>query len=544
MKTMNISTIKKLSFAAALACTFAACKESEFLNLTNPNQAVDKTFWTSEANAQSALATVYSPIRGQMYGYFGGYTGWHTMNRADDVWFILGEEMHNWEPATYTNTPNTAESDFGRLYNTINRANVVLKNVQNVPMDVNRRNELYGEAAFLRGYAYLLLVTNFGDVPLRLIPAIEDASEIMKPSSPEAAVWAQVVEDFKTAKQYLPITRPAAQAGRVTKGAAIAHLGKALVYMKKYAEAEAELATIMTAPYTYDLVPKFEDNFTELTELNKESVFEIMYDGSFGEGSWGSESPTATQGFVIANFAGPQGTGGWFKWMPTASIVQSFIAEERPAGSDTRFDKRMYTSFYWKHSDFNDAVADGAWFGNMSFDNIWNASATKRLRGEPDYPTINGVKGRFLIKKFTNFYKNQPDANSMYNQQNQNNNLRVMRFAEVLLLHAEACIKNNKPGLAAADLTRIRERAGLAPKTWATNDALWQEMIHQNELEFFFEGHRFFDLKRWYNYAEMKQILVNNKKQGAENFQAKHYYLPIPQNERNTNTAIQQHPLW
>ena len=544
MKKMNLSTIKRTSFAAFLACTFAACNESEFLNLTNPNQAVDKTFWTSEANAQAAMATVYSPIRGQMYGYFGGYTGWHTMNRADDVWFILNEEMHNWEPATYTNTPNTAESDFEKMYMAINRANVVMKNVRNVPMSDAKKDELYGEAAFLRGYNYLLLAANFGNVPLRLIPALDDQAEVMKASSPEADIWKQVIADFKTAKEFLPVTRPAKESGRVTKGAAIAHLGKALCYTKQYEEAEKELSLLLKAPYTYDLTAEFGDNFTEYTEMNKESVFEIQYDGSFGQGAWGSEGPNDTQGFVIPNFAGPQGTGGWFKWMPTASIVADFIKEERPAGSDTRFDKRMYTSFFWKHSDFTDNVPDGAWFGNMSFDEIWEASASKRLRGQPDYPTIDGKKGRFLIKKFTNYYKNVKDANSHYNQANQNNNLRVMRFAEVLLLHAEACAKTNKLGDAAADLTRIRNRAGLAAKTWGSADALMAEVVHQNELEFFFEGHRFFDLKRWYNYADMKQILVTNKKQGAENFQQKHYYLPIPQNELNTNTAIRQHPLW
>lgn len=541
---MKTNILRQLSYVAILAISIGGCKEADFLDRVNPNQAVEKTFWTSEANAQSAIATVYSPIRGQMYGYYGGYTGWHTMNRADDVWFILGEEMHNWEPATYTNTPNTAESDFSRIYQCINRANVVLKNIKNVPMSENKINELSAEASFLRGFAYFLLVTNFGDVPLRLIPATESSDEIMKASSPEEVIWQQVVDDFKAAKEYLPITRPAGELGRVTKGAAIAYLGKTYNYMKKYDLAEAELSIIMKSPYNYDLVAKFEDNFNENTEMNKESVFELVYNGSFGEGSWGSESATSTQGFVIPNFTGPQGTGGWFKWMPTASIVSSFIAEERPAGSDTRFDKRMYTSFFWKHSDFETTIPDGAWFGNMSFNQIWDASATKRLRGEPDYPTINGNKGRFLIKKFTNFYKNVADANSMYNMQNQNNNLRLMRFSEVLLLHAEAAIKTGKLGDAAADLTRIRDRAGLAKKTWAGVDNLWQEMIHQNELEFFFEGHRFFDLKRFYTYDQMKQILVQNKKQGAANFQAKHFYLPIPQGELNTNTAIQQHPLW
>lgn len=541
---MKTNILKKLVLVPAAVLAMTGCNESDFLSFTNPNEYVEDTYWSSEANAQAAMATIYSPIRSQMYGYFGGYTGWHTMNRADDTWFILGEEAHNWQPATFTNTPNTAESDFGRIYNTINRANVLLNNIHKVNMDQAKMNELIGEASFLRGYAYFLLVTNFGDVPLRLVSAAESLEETMKPSSPEADIWKQVEADFKTAKEYLPITRPSDEAGRVTKGTAIAYLGKTYNYLKRYEEGEAELKTIMQSPYTYDLTENFEDNFTEYTELNKESIFELVYEGKYGSGTWGAEGPNDTQGWVIPNFAGPQGTGGWFKWMPTASIVDDFIVEERPAGSDTRFDKRMYTSFFWKHSDYETTVEDGAWFGDMSFDEIWEACATKRLRGEPDYPTISGKPGRFLIKKFTNFYKNEAEANSMYNQANQNNNLRVMRFAEVLLLHAEACIKTNKLAEAAADLTRIRDRAGLAKKTWNGADELWEEMVHQNELEFFFEGHRFFDLKRWYSYEEMKQIFVKNKKQGAENFQPKHFYLPIPQNELNTNEAIEQHPMW
>lgn len=541
---MKTNILKKLVLVPAAVLAMTGCNESDFLSFTNPNEYVEDTYWSSEANAQAAMATIYSPIRSQMYGYFGGYTGWHTMNRADDTWFILGEEAHNWQPATFTNTPNTAESDFGRIYNTINRANVLLNNIHKVNMDQTKMNELIGEASFLRGYAYFLLVTNFGDVPLRLVSAAESLEETMKPSSPEADIWKQVEADFKTAKEYLPITRPSDEAGRVTKGTAIAYLGKTYNYLKRYEEGEAELKTIMQSPYTYDLTENFEDNFTEYTELNKESIFELVYEGKYGSGTWGAEGPNDTQGWVIPNFAGPQGTGGWFKWMPTASIVDDFIVEERPAGSDTRFDKRMYTSFFWKHSDYETTVEDGAWFGDMSFDEIWEACATKRLRGEPDYPTISGKPGSFLIKKFTNFYKNEAEANSMYNQANQNNNLRVMRFAEVLLLHAEACIKTNKLAEAAADLTRIRDRAGLAKKTWNGADELWEEMVHQNELEFFFEGHRFFDLKRWYSYEEMKQIFVKNKKQGAENFQPKHFYLPIPQNELNTNEAIEQHPMW
>lgn len=537
------TSIIKSSVAMLLLISTVGCS-SDFLDRINPNLPVEETFWKLESDALGAMATIYSPIRDQMYGYYGGFTGWHTMNRADDVWFFTGEEAFSWDYHNYLNSAGTAESDFGRVYTGVSRANEFLKNISRVEMDENRKNQMIGEASFLRGMYYFLLVSNYGDVPLRLVPAFEDPDGANKPSSPEADVWKQVIADFKVAKENLPVTRPASEAGRATKGAAIAFLGKALVYTKQFQEAETELKALLTAPYTYDLVDNYDDNFNESTELNKESVFELVYDGKFGSGSWGSECATCTQGFIIPNFAGPAGTGAWFKWMPTASIVRDFIAEERPAGSNTRFDKRMYTSFFWKYSDYETGVTDGAWFGNQTFDVMWENSSAKRQRGEPAFPSISGKAGRFLNKKYTNFFKNVAGANSMYDQSNQNINMRMFRFAEVLLLHAEACARNKNFGAAASSLTRVRDRAGLAKKTWAGETELINEIIKQNELEFFFEGHRFFDLKRWYTPTEMKQILVNNNKQGANNFLPKHYYLPIPESELNTNTKIEQHPLW
>ena len=538
------SSIKKYTTAASFLLLLGGCK-SDFLDRVNPNLPVEETYWALESDAQAAMPTIYSPIRSQMSGYYGAYGGYQTMNRADDMWFLTGEEPFTWEYVNFLNSPGTAESDFGSLYTGINRANVFLKNVPRVSMDEGRKNELIGEASFLRGMYYFLLAANYGDVPLRLVPAGNDPDGVNKASSPEADVWKQVIADFKVAKNYLPVTRPAAEAGRVTKGAAVAYLGKALVYTKQYSEAETELKALLSAPYTYDLVADYDDNFKETTKLNKESVWELVYDSRFGgDGNWGVDCASCAMGFVLPNFAGPDGTGAWFKLMPGSAVVRDFVSEERPAGADTKFDKRMYTSFFWKYSDYETGLTDGAWFGNLSFDKLWDNASAKRQRGEPVFPAINGKQGRFLIKKYTNFYKNVAGANSMYDASNRNNNLRVFRFAEVLLLHAEACAKNGNLGGAASSLKRIRDRAGLANKNWANADALMKEIVKQNELEFFFEGHRFFDLKRWYTPAEMKQVFVDNKKQGANNFQPKHYYLPIPEGEINTNTKIQQHPLW
>ncbi len=543
---MKTNIVTRWIVTPLLAFVMMACNESDFLDTKNPNSTTDINYWKTEADVQSAMATVYSPIRGQMYGYFGAFTGFQNMNvRADDTWAIVMDDPETWQIATFTNTPNTGRDDMSYIYKCIQRANVLLDKIDNVPMEDTKRVELKAEAAFLRGLSYFLLVTNYGNVPIHLKPTGLTSDDMMVASSPEAEVWAQVEADLKVAKEGLPITRPAGEGGRVTKGAAIAYLGKTYIFQQKYAEGEAELRTIMQPPYTYDLVPNYDDNFSEMNELNQESVFELCYDGKYGNGSWGQEGSNDTQGMVLPNFIGPPATSGWFKVMPTASLIDEFTIERRPAGSDTKFDKRMYSSFYFKYSDYGDVKTDEKWYGNsFTFDDLWDSGSAKRGRGEPDYPLIDGTKGRFLYKKYTNWWADSQDGNSMYNQKNQNNNYRVMRFSEVLLLHAEACVKNGKLAEAATDITRVRDRAGLAKKTWAGADDLMKEIEHQKLLEFCLEGVRFFDLKRWYGYEGMKQIFDKNKKQGAEFFQPKHLYYPIQQAEMNTNTAIEQHPLW
>ncbi len=541
-------SIKKYVALAVLGLSLAGCKE-DFLNKLNPNFTVEATFWQTEADALMAIPTIYSPIRNQMDGYYGAFSGYQILNRADDMWMLAGEGIEG--PTFYVHFLNTATSptdQYGLLFTGVARANTFLKNIERVPMDETKKKALIGEASFLRGMYYFLLATNYGDVPLRLLPAT-DEGELNKVSSLEADIWKQVIADFKTAKEGLPVDRPDSEEGRVTKGAAIAYLGKALVYTKQYTEAETELKALLSAPYNYDLVD-FEDNFKETTKFNNESVFELAYNVYLGGGGrWGGDEPNGYMGFVLPNFCGPAGSGAWFKLVPGHSIVRDFVTEERPAGSDTRFDKRMYTSFFWKYSDYEAGLTDGKWFGNHEFDYFWSEGKGKLDMNEglvyPDINTAAGKKpGRFLIKKYTNFYINKEGSNSHYDNENCNNNLRIIRFAEVLLLHAEACAQNGNTADASSSLKRIRDRAGLANKTWSGKDDLMKEIMHQNELEFFFEGHRFFDLKRWHTPTEMKQILVNNKQQGAENFQAKHYYLPIPQSELNTNTLIEQHPLW
>ena len=544
MKNIKFNKSNLLAIIGSILI-FSACSESSFLDTPNPNNPNDEIFWTVESNAKSAIASIYSPIRKQMYGPYSAMTGYQIQNvRADDTWAILGEDPEIWPIVNFSNTADNSYSDYKELYESINRANVFLAKISSTPMDGELKKQWISEVKFLRAFNYFYLVREYNEVPLRLISPSADSSEKFKASATNEQLWAQIEQDLKEAIEYLPLPVDRKD-GRASRGAAIALLGKSYIYQGKYKEGAEQLAIIKKSPYTYELVDNPDDNFSEFTELNVESVFELVYDGVGGDDTWGSENDKATLGCVLPQFFGSEGTGGWFKIMPSAAIVEAFLKEERPAGSNTKFDKRLYTSCYFKHSDYGDVAADEKWYGEMSFDNMWTACSDKRLKGQPIYPAgTNGKEGRFLMKKFTNAHLKYADANNYANPANQNNNVRVMRFAEILLLDAEACIKTGNLGEAANDLNRIRTRAGLPQKTWAGADQLWEEMEHQKFLELYFENQRWYDLKRWYSVDKVREILTNNKKQGAANLKDKHVFLPIPQLELNTNTAIQQNTPW
>lgn len=545
MKALNISTY---ILAGVMSCALFSCNESDFLTEVDPNNSSDLAYWKTASDVKAALATVYNPIRSATYGYFGAYEGFQNMNvRADDVFGTPGDDAETWAINICNNTPNTGRNNWGELYKGIQRANVFIYKSENVPMDETIKRQMQGEAYFLRGFQYFLLAINYGQAVIHTQPTGLESGDGMKGLSSEAEVFAQAEADFLKAKELLPESRPASENGRVNKGTAIAYLGKTYVFEGKYTEAAAELKTIMQAPYTYDLMEKFEDNFRSDAEFNKESIFELNYDqyGADG-GEWtGGEDANSMMGSVLSNYFGPQGVGGWFKMQVNGYLIDEFVVEKRPEGSDSKWDKRLYTTCFFKYSDYGDVKADETWYHGVDFDFLWDACAKRTEKGEPDQPTIEGKPGRFLFKKLACWWIDNGKGCTMYdNWEAKKNNYRVMRFAEVLLLHAEACAQTGDLASANADLARIRERAGLASKTFNSKEELMKEIEHQKLLEFPMEGKRFFDLKRWYSFDQLKQLFIAHKKQGVENFQKKHLWLPIPQNEINTNASLEQLPDW
>lgn len=542
---MKKNWLSYICMAVLLSGILSSCNESSFLDLKDPNHFTGDNFWKNKADAESALAAAYSPIKYQMYGYFGAFDGWLNLNgRGDDIFTITNEEPGMWAIANFQNSPTTGNDPYGALFTGVQRANVVLRYIDNVPatgITEEDRSMIKGEALFLRGYQYFLLVNNYKEVPLRIIPSNED--EPNKPAASEAVLWKQAEDDLTEAiKCNLPVTRVADEKGRIEKGAAIAMLAKVYPTQHKYPEAKAQLDLLLKAPYypgRYNLMENFAENFTTAKENNEESVFELQY-SSDGDLTWGNESGI-NLGSSIPQFIGPVNSGGWAKIMPTSFIVGQFISEERPAGADTKFDKRMYPSLFFNPEALGDVVKNESWYGgNYSMEKLWEGNAGKMAGGAP---TFSMGDGKFLLKKYTAYYVNDEAADNMGNKEGKANNVRVMRFAEVLLMYAEACAKTNDVTGASYALKLIRERAGLADKTF-TQDQLMDQIEHQCLLEFFGEGHRFDDLKRWYTTNEIKTILKANDKQGADNFQERNRYYPIPTGELNNNSAMQQIDLW
>ena len=577
---MKKNWLSYMLVSALLSGALTSCSDS-FLDLKDPNHFTNENFWRNKDDAESALAAAYSPIKYQMYGYYGAFDGWLNLNsRGDDIFTILNEEASMWDIANFQNSATTGNDPYGALYTGIQRANVVLRYIDEVPasgITETDRAMIKGEALTLRAYQYFLLVNNYGNVPLRLVPSNEDDAD--KRESPAAEIWKQVETDLLTAINdcNLPENRPAEQKGRIEKGTAIAMLGKVYATQHKYKEAKELLKGLIDSSYSpfgtsgkrYRLMENFADNFTTANENNAESVFELQY-SSDGEMSWGNEGGISL-GSSLAQFVGPAKSGGWAKLMPSAFLVSEFTAETRgnrstiqdengnwitnpdkKAQPDSKYDKRIYASMFFTPEEYGDWVSeengwyDGKFYGGLfTMDDLWTGNASKMAGGAPIFNVsqASGAQiGKFLLKKYTAHYVKSKSADNMGNAEGRANNVRVMRFAEVLLLYAEACAKEADKDQANWALNEIRQRAGLPQKDFSQAE-LMKEIEHQCLLEFFGEGHRFDDLKRWYTTTQIQSILKGNDKQGASNFRERYRYYPIPAGELN-NSSVEQNPLW
>lgn len=511
------------SFSLIVSLLGVSSCSDEALNKVSPNALTVETFWKTADDAVQGVNAAYSGLQ------LTGVQRWPLF--LFDIRSDEGYSQSPWPELSNMNKFITPDSNFEPLlvtwtdhYRAISRANQVIFFVPNIEMDAALKNRVVGEAKFLRALFYYNLAILWGNVPLVLTPQIPND----RPDQATAAqVWTQIETDLREAKAALPETYDGANVGRATKGAATAMLGKVLLQQKKWADAAKELKEVVDlSPRVYDLVPNYADNFGSGNENNKESVFEVQYSsvnrGAFDEagGSEGSER---------AQFFGPPGIG-WTDGQPTKWLLNQFMQEKTKDGNvDPRLDATMW---YLKPNDPTNIV-----YGR-----------TFEQRGIEANGQRYNANDRFW-KKYQNNY-----SNSGENYFSPINN-RMIRFADGLLMYAEALNEQGQTAQAIPYVNRVRARVNMPDLALTLSQAEFRDRLrHERVVELAGESVRFADLKRYGLLAEKQRLAAaeanrpaNETDQDTEfrNFvPGKSELLPIPQRELDANPKLKQNPGW
>lgn len=504
--------MNKILFTLATATVLSSCSKSS-LELTNPNMITSETYWKTEADIQSALAATYSLFRNVDGGYWG-VRGVELSNGRGDDFFIRNDVNYLYQLSTFTNTPDNsaATNVFNTSYKAIFRANQIMENIDKVTtLDEIKKKQYIAEAKFVRGLNYFILASNFGDVPLRTT----STGDYFIATTPEAEIWAQAAKDFSEAAPDLPLSYTGVEIGKATKGAALGFLGKTYVYLKDWPNAESTLKQLTVAPFTYQLNMDYGDNFLAAKDNNAESLFEIQLADVGGTNPWAGENANEGLGVTTAQEFAPSEVSGWFEVSPTDKLFNEFQKEKTITNA---LDPRMYVTLIWDYP--------GATFYTKPF-----SAFTLQF----------GYKS--MYKKYQNFNQtNELSGSSGAANYMSSINEKALRYADVLLLLAEALTMGEKPGEAYQYLTTVRNRANLPVLAAGfTKDQMMAEIRHQRMLEFAREGQRFYDLKRW---GLLQTEITNSDKIGKQFYASKHDYFPLPQAEINANPKAVQNPAW
>lgn len=512
MKNLIIYTV----FAGALL--FTGCERD--LDIVNPNQPTVEVYWKTADDAVKGVNSIYSTL------HRGGISRWLPF-----YYIIRSDEGKSTSPATdiVNNMDQFLVTDYNYgnafaiwhdQYVGIFRANQVIANVPEIEMEEELRDRLVGEAKFLRAMFYYHLVTLWGNVPLMLEPSeLTDRPE----SATQEQVWTQIENDLIDAAAELPTfyTDPS-DLGRATKGAANAMLAKAYMQQREYEAALEPLEWLVEGEGSsiYDLMPDYRDNFLINTENNMESVFEWQFQLNPSENHDDDTDPRADNlnyGTSVAQFIAPPGIG-WSDGEAQPWLIGEFLEETTEEGER---DPRLAASFLYDSTDVR----------GPEFTEIYGQTFVER------YGDDN--RDRVWFRKFLN------DHWKDFEGYNSPNNWRYIRYADVLLMYAEALNATGSTDLAYQYVDRVRERANLAPlsdvKPGLSQQEFLEQIKHERLVELAGEGHRWNDLARW---GDLGPALAE-RDPGFENFDVgKDELLPIPTQEIDINPNLEQNEAW
>jgi hypothetical protein len=478
MKFINNSTVVSIALASLL---FFSCN---VLDVEQESSFAPSNFYKNTDDAHAAIVAVYEVMNSNnMYNQ----AMWIIQDQSTDdaEWgegrATANQAKNDLDKFTFTPATSTFYSVWTACYLGITRANTALERIPGIEMNAELKDRLIGEAKFMRAFYYFTLVRLFGEVPLVLTETKLLNAVLQIPRSPINEVYVQIIADFTDAETALLISYTGAEVGRATKGAAKAFLAKVYLTRQEWAKASAKAKEVMDLG-VYDLWENFDEAFLVSNENGKESVFEVQaVGGGFSEGSY-------MQGYMRPPFDHVNGVAGFGDNPVTRNLYDAYSAT----------DKRR--------------------------------DCTLKLYADTTTPAApSSIIFPCYVKKYTD-----PAATS---NNEGNNNFPIIRYADVLLMYAEALNEqhaNNADAYSA--LNRIRMRAGLPALTPVlTQEQFRDSVLLERRLELAFEGHRRYDLVR-----TGKLIAAINAQNPTIAIQQHHVLLPIPQTERDVNVKLTQ----
>lgn len=475
---------------ALLGFSFSSC--SDFLEQNPQTDLSENDFYKTADDILSAVNGAYSSLQeGDIYGnwyVFGEIPSDNTRNQLSG-----SVTTQNEFDQFYIDTQNSMIASFWKAaYKVINRTNTVLGRIDRIEINAELANRYKLECKFIRALMYFNLVRVYGDVPLVLKEiSISESYDILR--EPKENVYNQIIADLKEA-QGLPVSYSTAEDGRATQGAAKALLADVYMTLHKYAEAETILAEIINSG-RYSLLENtpgslnidgYKNVFSPVNHNSKEGIFEIQFlKGGYGEGSnYANNFAPENSG---TNVVAVGGTGG--NNIPEMDIYNAY--EE----GDFRRDFSMSLGYYDNRKN-----------------NEW-------------------VESRYVCKFMDVPYQNN-DAS---------NNYPVIRYADVILMYAEALNQNGKTAEACKYLNMTRRRGfgyqttETSPVDLQTTDkAQFALMVEQERrVELAFENHRWFDLIRTGRAVEVM-------KSKGFSLNETNLICPIPQKQIDVNPKLTQ----
>lgn len=485
---MKNITNKIRLFSCILFIVFVSTSCEDFLEEDPKDRVAITNYYETEDDAISAVNSIYAWL-GSYDLAFGNTAGiyhstfWVTAGLASD-------EMNNnqvGQPqldqlATFGyNSENAAVLEMWQIhYKAINTANIAIGRIPDIDMDLNLKDRLVNEAKFLRGLLYFNLVRMFGNVPL-----LTQETEPLNPESvPSEDIYTQIILDLEAAEA-LPISYPKGNGlGRATSGAAKALLAKVYLTQGKYQDCVNKAKEVITSNH-YDLWDNYSDVFKLANRNGKEAIFSVGFGDAGGAISF------------------------WEVGQFNVRLLPAELTQEIPEISNTQ-----------------------GW--QVATDYLYNSYDVTDTRREATFMLNFNKKDGTIINLDKIYFQKYWDKDADPTASGSSNDFPVLRYADVLLMYAEACAQVNEFTDANKYLNIVRKRAGLSDLNITNTNDFANVILCERYKEFACEGQRWFDLVR------TKQLTSKVNAAKGINPGEKFNLFPIPLRERDLNSNLPQ----